>query len=217
MRRHRAIFLDRDGTLVHRRHYPSRPEDLRLYDGIGTRLRALQEMGFRLVVITNQSGVARGFFTRDDLERMHAHLRNDLARSGVRLDGIYYCPHHPDGVVPGLAVRCGCRKPRPGMLLRAAEELYLTLEASWLVGDILDDVEAGNRVGCRSVLVDLGTEAPPREPLRRPAFVAPDTIHALRIIQHAENTSGNSGDVVEMDYLPASWRVATSAPAGKDR
>ena len=158
----RAIFLDRDGTLVHPRHYPSRPEDLRLYDGIGLELRALRRMGFRLVVITNQSGLARGLFTVADLDRMHAHLRKRLAAQGVWLDGVYYCPHHPDGVIPGLARRCDCRKPAPGMLLRAADELRLSLADSWLVGDILDDVEAGHRARCRSVLVDLGTESPPR-------------------------------------------------------
>src|SRR4051794_811760 len=88
--RARAVFLDRDGTLVHPRHYPSRPEELILYDGIGAELRALQEAGFRLVVITNQSGLARGLFTENDLRLMHNHLERELGRSGVRIDGIYY-------------------------------------------------------------------------------------------------------------------------------
>lgn len=214
MRRHRAIFLDRDGTLVHPRHYPSRPEDLRLYDGIGPELYALRRMGFKLVVITNQSGVARGFFTPADLDRMHTHLRERLAAWGVRLDGVYYCPHHPKGVVPGLAVRCDCRKPQPGMLLRAAQELRLSLEDSWLVGDILDDVEAGNRARCQSILVDLGTESRPEQPMRHPAYVARDTVHALRIIQDAEANE----DIVEKDYLPPSWQeAAMAASAGKER
>src|SRR5437879_5194063 len=99
---HSAIFLDRDGTLVHPRHYPSRPEDLCLYDGLSLGLRRLQTAGFKLVLVTNQSGIARGFFTEADLARMHAHLSHHLARLGVRLDGIYYCPHHPDGKIPAL-------------------------------------------------------------------------------------------------------------------
>lgn len=205
----RAIFLDRDGTLVHPRHYPSRSEDLRLYDGIVPELRALRRMGFRLVVITNQSGLARGLFTVADLDRMHAYLRERLAAQGVWLDAIYYCPHHPDGVVPGLAIRCGCRKPAPGMLLRAADELGLSLADSWLVGDILDDVEAGHRAGCRSVLVDLGTESPPSAPQRRPDYIARDTRHALRLIQSIEHGEGRA----EADYLPASWRLAGAIPA----
>ncbi len=202
-----AIFLDRDGTLVYPRHYPSRPEELRLYDGIGPGLWRLQRAGFKLVVITNQSGIARGLFGVRDLERMHRHLRATLARQDVRLDGIYYCPHHPDGVLPALAVRCDCRKPRPGMLLRAADELELDLERSWIVGDILDDIEAGKRAGCRGVLVDLGTERPPATRLRRPDFVARDTSHALRIIAAEERLA----QTADRGYLPPGWLPAAQA------
>lgn len=200
----RVLFLDRDGTLVHPRHYPSRPEDLCVYPGIGRELRRFQEAGFHLVVVTNQSGLARGLFTGADLQRMHAHLIAELARSGVRLDGIYHCPHHPDGVIPGLSVRCRCRKPEPGMLLRAAADLNLDLQCSWLVGDILDDVEAGNRAGCRSILVDLGTELPPERVARQPDFVARDTRHALRIIRAVEQF----GPAVELTYRPPAWQPA---------
>lgn len=196
-----AIFLDRDGTLVYPRHYPSRPADLRLYGGIGAGLRRLRRAGFWLVVITNQSGLARGLFTAADLDAMHQHLRDELARQDVRLDGIYHCPHHPEGVLPELAVRCDCRKPAPGMLLRAAAELDLDLRRSWLVGDILDDVEAGHRAGCRTVLVDLDTELPPVGSLRQPDYVARDTRHALRIIAACERI----GPPAACDYLPASW------------
>jgi D-glycero-D-manno-heptose 1,7-bisphosphate phosphatase len=206
----RAIFLDRDGTLVHARHYPSRPEDLVLYDGIGPDLRALQAAGFRLVVITNQSGIARGLFTESDLCRMHDHLAAELARFGVRLDGVYFCPHHVDGVVPDLAIACDCRKPQPGMLTRAAAERGLDLERSWFVGDILDDVEAGNRAGCRTVLVDLGTESPPTDPRRRPFAVARDTRHALRIVAATEGF----GPTADLAYLPPSWPLPERQPAG---
>jgi D-glycero-D-manno-heptose 1,7-bisphosphate phosphatase len=209
----RAIFLDRDGTLVHPRHYPSRPEDLRLYDGIGPELRALRLMGFRLVVITNQSGLARGLFTVADLDRMHTHLRARLAAEGVTLDAIYFCPHHPDGVVHGLARRCDCRKPEPGMLLRAAKDLRLSLADSWLVGDILDDVEAGHRAGCQSVLVDLGTESPPTVPARSPDYIARDTRRALRLIQAIERGDATA----EADYLPPSWRLAGAAISMEQR
>lgn len=198
----RALFLDRDGTLVHPRHYPSRPEELCVYHGIGRELRRFQEAGFRLVVITNQSGLARGLFTSADLRRMHDHLITELARSSVQLDGIYHCPHHPDGVIPELSVRCRCRKPEPGMLLQAAADLGLDLQRSWVVGDILDDVEAGNRAECRSILVDLGTESPPDQPLRRPEFVARDTRHALRMIRAVEQF----GPAVDLTYHPPSWQ-----------
>lgn len=202
-----ALFLDRDGTLVHPRHYPSRPEDLRLYDGIGPELRRLRDEGFRLIVITNQSGIARGYFDEAALSRMHRHLRRELAKVGVEIDGIYHCPHHPDGVVPGLARRCVCRKPAPGMVLRAAREHQIDLAGSWFVGDILDDIEAGARAGCRTVLVDVDTEEPPAQPLRRPSYVAHDTVHALRLIQAVEGL----GPPVALDYLPAAWRGWTVA------
>ncbi len=198
---YRAIFLDRDGTLVYPGHYPSLPEDLRLYEGIGPELGMLQEAGFKLVVVTNQAGIARGYFTEDDLAHMHVYLASVLAESGVRLDGIYHCPHHPEGVVPELAIRCACRKPQPGMLLQAANDLAIDLHASWLVGDILDDIEAGNRVGCQTVLVDLETEALPRTQGRDPSFVARNTLHALRIIQAVEHIGSDS----ELSYRPRLW------------
>ncbi len=203
----RAVFLDRDGTLVYPRHYPSHPEELCLYEHIGPGLRRLQKAGFRLVVITNQAGIARGYFTEDDLRLMHEYLSDELARLGVRLDGIYYCPHHPDGVVPELAFRCRCRKPAPGMLLAAAADLDIDLARSWLVGDILNDVEAGKRAGCRSILVDLGTEAYPTRRLRCPDFVARDTAHALRIIGTVEHL-GLSADLT---YRPPTWETVQAS------
>lgn len=207
----RALLLDRDGTLTERYHYPSRPEHLALYEGVGPRLAALQRSGLRLVVVTNQSGIARGYFTEDDLRHMHDYLGARLAAFGARLDAVYHCPHHPDGVIPHLARRCDCRKPQPGMLLRAAADLNLDLARSWFLGDILDDVEAGNRAGCRTVLVDLGTERSPQCELRRPAFVARDTRHALDIV----SAFGAGRPIPDADYLPASWRVAEDAPTAQ--
>lgn len=201
-RAERAVLLDRDGTLVYPRHYPSQPAELVLYPGVASELRALQQAGFRLVVVTNQSGIARGLFTEEALARMHEHLAAELGRAGVQIDGWYYCPHHPDGCIPELARRCECRKPQPGMLLRAARELRLDLGRSWMIGDILADVEAGNRAGCRTVLVDLGTEAPPEGARRVPSFVARDTHHALRLIRSVEQL----GPPAELAYLPEAWQ-----------
>ena len=201
--RQRALFLDRDGTLVHPKPYPSRPEELHLYDEIGPVLRHLQKAGLKLVMITNQSGIARGYFDEIALQRMHTHLATQLAHFDAHFDGIYYCPHHPQGTIPELAIACDCRKPQPGMLLRAAEDLAIDLHLSWFVGDILDDVEAGNRVGCRTVLVDLGTEAQPTTSIRVPDFVARNTLHALELISAIENLS----PAVDTHYLPSSWQM----------
>ncbi len=208
----RALFLDRDGTLVHASHYPSHPEQLRLYDGIGPELQFLQKQhNFRIIVITNQAGIAYGYFTEAHLQHMHNYLTDKLMVLGVHVDGIYHCPHHPEGVVKELSIRCECRKPQPGMLLRAARELELDLEHSWFVGDILDDVEAGNRAHCRTVLVDLGTESLPQQSVRVPTFVARNTLHALQIIRHVEETT--TPDLV---YRPATW-LARQEAAGVTR
>ena len=202
-----ALFVDRDGTLVHPRHYPVRPDELRLYAGIAPRLRRLQALGMRLVIITNQSGIARGYLTESDLARMHAWLTVELAALGVRVDCIYHCPHHPEGAVAALAVACDCRKPAPGMLHRAAADLDLDLVRSWFLVDLMYDVEAGNRAGCRTGLVDLGTESPSADPGRTPSFVARDTRHALQIVQAVAFGIGTA----ELDYQPARWHASAAA------
>ncbi|MEX2543459.1 MAG: HAD family hydrolase [Trueperaceae bacterium] len=152
-RRHRAVFLDKDGTLVENVPYNVDPALVRLTPGAGPALRKLAEAGFRLIVVSNQSGVARGLFPLDALAAVERRIAELLEPDGVQLDDYYYCPHHPQGCVEPYAVRCGCRKPRPGLLLRGAEEHSVELDRSWLVGDILDDVEAGCRAGCRTILL----------------------------------------------------------------
>lgn len=123
-------------------------------------------------------------------------------------DDTYYCPHHPDGVIPELRLRCSCRKPQPGMVLRAARQHQLDLQRSWLVGDILDDIEVGNRAGCTTVLVDLGTELLPTSPVRIPNYVARDTLHALSIIQAIEEL----GPPTDLTYHLSSWQPARPSP-----
>jgi D-glycero-D-manno-heptose 1,7-bisphosphate phosphatase len=207
----RAIFLDRDGTLIHPEHYPSRPEQIVLYDGLAAELRTAQAAGLRLVVITNQAGIARGYFSLADLEAMHAYLHRQLLLHGVRLDGIYYCPHHPDGSAAEFAKECLCRKPNPGMLRQAASELGIDLFASWMVGDILDDVQAGNSAGCRTVLVDLGTESRPATASRAPSYTARNTLEALRLIGAVEGF----GPPADLRYQPERWRELTLAGEGR--
>jgi len=204
----RALFLDRDGTLVEPRHYPSDPKDLVLQPGVGPRLRRFQDAGWELIVVTNQSGLARGYFTEEALERMHDHLRGMLRVWGVELNAIHACPHHVDGVIPHLAVPCSCRKPRPGMLLQAAHQRNIDLSRSWMIGDILDDVEAGNRAGCQSVLVDLGTERLPATPERWPRFVVRSTQEALDQIAFFEEL--RPVRTLPSRYRPPQWSSAAS-------
>lgn len=154
----RAVFLDKDGTLVENVPYNVDPDRIRLVPGAGPALRLLGAAGFRFFVVSNQSGVARGLFEELELAAVEACLRELMAREGVALDGFYYCPHHPDGTVAEHAVECLCRKPQPGLLLHAAAEHGVDLAASWLIGDILDDVQAGHAAGCATVLVNNGGE-----------------------------------------------------------
>lgn len=162
-----ALFIDKDGTLVENVPYNVNPALLRLMPGAADALARLARAGFALVVVTNQSGLARGLFTRQDFQRLEDALRARLhAEQGVELDGLLLCPHEPG---PDGAPACRCRKPAPGMLLQAAARWQLDLPRSWMVGDTLDDVEAGHRAGCRSLLFDSGGETVWRRgPLREP-------------------------------------------------
>ncbi len=184
----RAVFLDKDGTLVEDIPYNVNPSLLRLADGAVAGLRMLQEAGYELIVVTNQSGVARGFFSEQDLLPLNERLRDLLLAAGVVLTGFYYCPHHPQGKVRNYAIDCSCRKPQPGMLMRAANEHNLDLAASWMVGDILNDVEAGNRAGCRTILLNNGheTEWDLSSP-RRPDYMVKDLAEAARAIIGIDN------------------------------
>jgi D-glycero-D-manno-heptose 1,7-bisphosphate phosphatase len=154
----RAVFLDKDGTLIVDVPYNVDPRHIQLYPDAGAALRQLQDAGYRLIVVSNQAGVALGYFTESALAGVWHTLSDQLARYGVTIDGFYYCPHHPDGTIPAYAHPCSCRKPAPGLLQQAARERGIDLKQSWMVGDILNDVEAGNRAGCQSILVDRGNE-----------------------------------------------------------
>jgi D-glycero-D-manno-heptose 1,7-bisphosphate phosphatase len=167
-----------------------------------------QTSGWELVVVTNQSGIARGYFTEHDLECMHDKLREMLRAWGVELNAIVFCPHHVEGAVPHLAIPCSCRKPQPGMLLEVAAARDIDLARSWMVGDILDDVEAGNRAGCQTVLVDLGTEQSPGHPGRWPRMVARSTADALRYIAVAEDLLPASS--APSPVIPRAWYSATA-------
>ena len=151
-----AVFLDRDGTVVRDVNYLRSPGQLRLLPRAGAAIRRLNENGFAVVITTNQSGVARGLLTEADLAEIHSLLERRLASYEAHIDAIYYCPHHPEVGAPRYRRRCRCRKPAPGMLLRAARDLGLALERSFAVGDTPRDIEAGRRAGCRTVLIDTG-------------------------------------------------------------
>ncbi len=174
----RAVFLDKDGTLIDNVPYNADPARIRLTRGAGPALRKLQQLGFRLMVVSNQSGIARGLIDESAMVGVRERIEQLLQQDEVTLDGFYYCPHWPPQPAAAkapaenlarYALACDCRKPAPGMLLRAARDHGLALAQCWMVGDILDDVEAGRRAGCHAVLIDNSNETEWVDgPLRRP-------------------------------------------------
>lgn len=143
----RAVFFDRDGVLTRERpDYVKTPEELEILPGIKTPLLEIQKRGFRIVIITNQSVVGRGLTTEYEMSRIHEKLRGELARFGCKIDGIYYCPHRPEE-------ECTCRKPQPGLILKASRELSIDTTRSWMIGDKEIDLEAAKRAGCRGIRI----------------------------------------------------------------
>jgi D-glycero-D-manno-heptose 1,7-bisphosphate phosphatase len=180
------VFLDKDGTLLVDVPFSVDPARMMLVPGALAALRMLQRAGFGLAVVTNQSGVALGRFDEAALHVLHGALWTRLAREGIHLDGFLYCPHHPEGVLPAYAATCDCRKPAPGLLREAARVLHADLARSWMIGDILDDVEAGHRAGCRAILLDNGGETEwVSGPGREPDATAESLVEAARIIVRA--------------------------------
>lgn len=168
-----AIFLDRDGTLNEDKNYVHRWEDWRWLPGVIQGLRKLQQAGYMLVIASNQSGIARGFYPEKDWHELCRKINYDLAHYGIRIDGFYFCPHHPDFTGP-----CQCRKPLPGLLLQAIADLNLDPASSWLIGDKRSDAEAALAAGCRPVLLQngLGKAIPANIP------GAPDFMAAVDLI-----------------------------------
>jgi D-glycero-D-manno-heptose 1,7-bisphosphate phosphatase len=154
----RAVFVDKDGTLVHDVPYNVDPGQIELLGGVGAALRRLQDAGYLLFVVSNQPGVALRRFPSSALAGVEARLDELLAPFGVIVSGYCWCPHAPAGMRGAGMIACTCRKPRPGLLLDAATTHGIALDRSWMIGDILDDVEAGHRAGCRTILVDRGNE-----------------------------------------------------------
>ena len=168
------MFLDRDGTLIEEAGYLNSLDRLAFFPFSVDAVRQLNRSGFAIVVITNQSGVARGVVDENFVDVAHRAITERLAAGGARVDGFYHCPHHPEGNVDALRIACDCRKPQPGLLRRAARELDLDLEQSFSVGDRWHDLEAGHAAGTRTVLVRTGYGAT-NERMPRPGLT-PDAV-----------------------------------------
>lgn len=194
----RAIFLDKDGTLLENVPYNVQPDQMRFTSGASIALRRLYSLGYALIVVSNQPGVALGYFDLMALRGVERRLRLLFATAGVPLSGFYYCPHHPRGRVARYAITCRCRKPAPGLVLAAATIHDIDLSQSWMIGDILDDVEAGMRSACRTVLMDVGNETE----WRRGAYRHPDFV-AASLVEAADHIGGAGNSRRRMDYRGA--------------
>lgn len=183
----RAVFLDRDGTLVEERDYLADPADVHLVPGAAEALVRLRGAGLLVVVVTNQSGIARGLYREEDYHAVAARLDAVLAEEGARVDATHYCPHHPEYTGP-----CECRKPGPGMYRAAAEELGLSLSGSYYVGDKLADVEPAFRFGGTPILVRTGYGRRSEEDAPPTVRVVDDLIRAVELILRQERARGGS-------------------------
>jgi histidinol-phosphate phosphatase family protein len=149
--KNRAVFLDRDGTIARDVHYCRRPDDFEILPTVPESVKFLNENCFKVVVITNQSGIARGYFTSEILAQIHRKMEERLAEQGAYLDAIYYCPHHPNE-------GCDCRKPKTALFSEAAKEFHIDVSRSFVVGDTQMDIDAGRSLGCKTVLVTTGPQ-----------------------------------------------------------
>jgi D,D-heptose 1,7-bisphosphate phosphatase len=203
----KAVFLDRDDTLIVDPGYINDPDQVKLLDGVAEALIELKALGYKLIVVTNQSAVARGIVTEKVLGEIHDRLKQVLAQKNAFLDGIYYCPYHPDGVVPKYRKENDCRKPSSGMLLKAADEMDIDLSQSWCIGNSSSDVEAGLRAGCKTILIDTPSHQKQPSSSMSPAGVTPDykavnIKEAVNIIKKCLRSSADSQ--VEAQLIPAS-------------
>jgi len=149
----RAVFLDRDGTIIEDTGYPHEHNKIKFLPRVSEAIRLLNQNGFKVIITTNQSGVARGYFTEETVQEINRYIQETLARQGATIDKMYYCPHHVEGTIEEYRKECYCRKPNPGMIEAAIGELALDSKSSFVIGDKISDTEAGRRAGCKAILL----------------------------------------------------------------
>ncbi len=183
----RAVFIDRDGTISEEVGYVNHPTRYRVFPYAAQAIKTLNDAGWLAILVTNQAGVARGYFSEDLITMVHDQLRQELLSGGARLNAIYYCPHHPSVGAPPYRLDCDCRKPRPGLIQRAAHEFDIDLAQSWMVGDRYGDMELARNAGLRSAFVLSGYGRGEWEYQRtawqhEPDLIADDLLAAVRKI-----------------------------------
>lgn len=208
----KAVFLDRDHTMMEDPGYLNDPGAVRLLPGVELAIKSLAQAGYKIVVVTNQSGVARGLLTEETLAKIHAELRRQLAEKGAHLDAVYYCPYHPEGTVEKYAIDSDMRKPKPGMILQACKDLEIDPTISWMVGDSPRDVEAGQRAGCHTIRV-RGSSPPVASDENEDVqadYTLRNLVDAARVILREEDRTAEAAAVPAA--APAAPRLAPASP-----
>lgn len=196
----RVVFLDRDGTLNTEVHYLHRKEDLQLLEGVPEAICRLREHGYRIVVVTNQAGVARGYYQESEVEELHRYMNELLRARGAEIDHFFYCPHHPEHGIGRYRTDCHCRKPKTGMFEMAEQYFTVDKEHSWMIGDKRIDVEAGRNYGVRTVLVGTGYGGEVHREIIREGGEPPYDVYAetladaARAILESEDGGGGAGE-----------------------
>ena len=189
----KVVFLDRDGVITQDPpHFAHRIDQLDLIPKSAEAIRLLNENGFKVVVVSNQSGVARGYYREGDIEIFNHAMGDKLKKKGAFIDAIYYCPHHPEAKIEAYRIDCDCRKPKPGMLKQAEKDLNLDLKRSFLVGDKMSDIEAGYRAGCKTILVLTGHGSDESKKVAmmsiKPDYISKDLCAATKMIKYGVKT-----------------------------
>ncbi|MFC1903353.1 D-glycero-alpha-D-manno-heptose-1,7-bisphosphate 7-phosphatase [Chloroflexota bacterium] len=149
----KAVFLDRDGTIIEDTGYPHERSKIKFLPRVSEAIKLLNKNGFKVIVTTNQAGVARGYFTEETVREINSYIKESLARHGATIDKVYYCPHHVEGIIEEYRKECYCRKPNPGMIEAAINEFNIDAKSSFAIGDKISDIEAGHRAGCKAILL----------------------------------------------------------------
>ena len=200
---YKAIFLDRDNTLIEDPGYINHPNQVKLLSGTSAALVQLRRMGYKLVIVTNQSAIARGIVTEQVLGEIHQRLIELLGREGAGVDKIYFCPYHPSGVIAKYRKDSDLRKPKPGMLLKAAEEMNIDLEQSWMIGNAYHDIKAGKLAGCRTILIDSSAHPALRKAMDPvPDKKAVNIKEAVNIIKMYDQQAAASKSRVATETVP---------------
>ena len=214
----KAIFLDRDNTIIEDPGYINNPDQVKLLEGVTEPLSELKAMGYKLVVVSNQSAVAKGIVTEEALGQIHKRLEQLLAEKGVLLDRIYYCPYHIDGVIPKYRRDSDWRKPNPGMLLAAGKDMDINLPESWMVGDSPSDIEAGARAGCRTIMLAGRTheqKIKPGEP--GPDYRAVNLKEVVNIIKMRVRSGQESANTLPLEQSVQQRQEEPQQPAAQQQ